>query len=197
MSRHSASTVKRSSHPPERAPFLVFPGGDCFCLRHLLSDESWRIELTQKTMEMDFCVVFCDHELNVNIKTISQTLTISSPFTLVTLGKITRRLFGCDFHFKRPSKSTEKWINVFTIHPFDNYVTHTFWSWSLALISKLRKVIGSQFMRARLPATSYPGSFLLGSKDPGRRWSRDLLKSSRFLINYLGFLYDNHTKCRL
>jgi hypothetical protein len=42
--------------------------------------------------------------------------------------------------------------------------------------------------------TSYPGSFLLGSKDPGRRWSRDLLKSSRFLINYLGFLYDNHTK---
>jgi hypothetical protein len=37
------------------------------------------------------------------------------------------------------------------IHPFDNYVTHTFWSWSLALISKLRKVIGSRFMRARLP----------------------------------------------
>jgi hypothetical protein len=34
-------------------------------------------------------------------------------------------------------------------------------------------------------------------KDPGRRWSRDLLKSSRFLINYLGFLYDNHTKCKL
>jgi hypothetical protein len=25
----------------------------------LLSDESWRITLTQKTMEMDFCVVFC------------------------------------------------------------------------------------------------------------------------------------------
>ena len=37
------------------------------------------------------------------------------------------------------------------IHPFDNYVTHTFWSWSLALISKLRKVIGSRFTRARLP----------------------------------------------
>jgi hypothetical protein len=36
-------------------------------------------------------------------------------------------------------------------HPFDNYVTHTFWSWSLALISKLRKVIGSRFMRARRP----------------------------------------------
>jgi hypothetical protein len=35
-------------------------GGDCFCLRYLLSHESWRITLTQKTMEMDFCVVFCD-----------------------------------------------------------------------------------------------------------------------------------------
>jgi hypothetical protein len=46
-------------------------------------------------------------------------------------------------------------------------------------------------------ATSYPGSFLLGSKDPGRRWSRDLLKSSRFLINYLGFLYDYHTNYKL
>jgi hypothetical protein len=34
-------------------------GGDCFCLQYLLSDESWRIALTQKTMEMDFCVVFC------------------------------------------------------------------------------------------------------------------------------------------
>ena len=40
---------------------------------------------------------------------------------------------------------------VLSIRPFDNYVTHTFWSWSLALISKLRKVIGSRFMRARLP----------------------------------------------
>jgi hypothetical protein len=42
-------------------------------------------------------------------------------------------------------------------------------------------------------STSYPGSFLLGSKEPCRHWSRDPLKSSRFLINYLGFLYDNHT----
>ena len=41
--------------------------------------------------------------------------------------------------------------NSLLIHPFDNYVTHTFWSWSLALISKLRNVIGSRFMRARLP----------------------------------------------
>ena len=39
------------------------PGGDCFCLRYLLSDESWRITLTQKTMKMDFCVVFCDHAM--------------------------------------------------------------------------------------------------------------------------------------
>ena len=30
------------------------------------------------------------------------------------------------------------------IRPFDNYITHTFWSWSLAVInSKLRKVIGA------------------------------------------------------
>jgi hypothetical protein len=28
-----------------------------------------------------------------------------------------------------------------------------------------------------------PRSFLLGRKDPGRRWSSDLLKSSRFLIS--------------
>jgi hypothetical protein len=39
--------------------------------------------------------------------------------------------------------------------------------------------------------------FLLWRKDPGRRWSRDLLKSSRFLINYLGFLHDNHTQSKL
>jgi hypothetical protein len=45
--------------------------------------------------------------------------------------------------------------------------------------------------------SSYPGYFLLWRKDPGRHWSRDLLKSSRFLINYLGFLYDNHTKSKL
>jgi hypothetical protein len=34
------------------------PGGDCFCLRYLPNDESWRITLTQKTMEIDFCIVF-------------------------------------------------------------------------------------------------------------------------------------------
>ena len=36
-------------------------------------------------------------------------------------------------------------------HTFDNYVTHTIWSWMLVIISKFRNVIGSQFMRARLP----------------------------------------------
>jgi hypothetical protein len=34
-------------------------------------------------------------------------------------------------------------------------------------------------------------------EDPGRRWSRDLQISSRFLINYLGFLYYNHTESKL
>ena len=47
------------------------------------------------------------------------------------------------------------------------------------------------------PPTSYPGSFLVGRKYPGRCRSRDLLKSSRFLINYLGFLYDNSKKSKL
>ena len=60
MIRHSASIVNRSSHPLEILKMAHVQGGDCFCLRYLLSDESWRIELTQKTMKMDFCVVFCD-----------------------------------------------------------------------------------------------------------------------------------------
>jgi hypothetical protein len=60
---HSASTVNRSSHPPGRAPFWIFPGGDYFCLWYLLSDESWRIALTQKTMEMAFCIVFYGHAM--------------------------------------------------------------------------------------------------------------------------------------
>jgi hypothetical protein len=59
MIRHSASTVNRSNPPPGNTKNGARPGGDCFCLRYLLSDESWRITLTQKTMEMDFCVVFC------------------------------------------------------------------------------------------------------------------------------------------
>ena len=40
---------------------------------------------------------------------------------------------------------------VHAIHPLNNYITHTFWPWSLAHISNLCKVIGSWFMRARLP----------------------------------------------
>jgi hypothetical protein len=61
-----ASTVNRSSHPPGIAPFWVFPGGNCFYLRYLLSEESWRIALTQKTMEMDFWIVFCACPCSLN-----------------------------------------------------------------------------------------------------------------------------------
>jgi hypothetical protein len=39
-------------------------------------------------------------------------------------------------------------------------------------------------------ATSFPGSFLLWSKDPGGRWSRDLLKSSRFLISVVLSIWE-------
>ena len=42
-------------------------------------------------------------------------------------------------------------------------------------------------IKSRIKATSYPC----------RRWSGDLPKSRRFLINYLGFLHDNYTKCKL
>jgi hypothetical protein len=73
MIRHSASTVKRSSHPPGCVPFWIFPGGDCFCLRYLPSDESWRIALTQKTMEMDFCIVFCGSDEGTSVRHILKT----------------------------------------------------------------------------------------------------------------------------
>jgi hypothetical protein len=49
----------------------------------------------------------------------------------------------CQWLHSSPSR-----VNGYT---FDNYVTHAFWCWSLALISKLRKVIGSRVMRARFP----------------------------------------------
>ena len=68
MIRHSVSTVKRSSPPLEILKMARVQGGDRFCLRCLLSDESWRIALTQKTMEMDFCVVFCDVTLEIIVK---------------------------------------------------------------------------------------------------------------------------------
>ena len=32
----------------------------CFCLRHLLSDESYRIALTRKTLKMTFCI-YCTY----------------------------------------------------------------------------------------------------------------------------------------
>ena len=44
------------------------------------------------------------------------------------------------------------------------------------------------------PRTQDLSSF--GEKTLGA-WSHDLLKSNRFLIKYLGFLYDNHTKSKL
>jgi hypothetical protein len=60
--RHDSSLSKyrkQKQSPPWTCAILSISRGDCFCLRYLLSDESWRIELTQKTKEMDFCVVFC------------------------------------------------------------------------------------------------------------------------------------------
>jgi hypothetical protein len=60
--RHDSSLSKyrkQKQSPLEILKMAHVQGGDCFCLRYLLSDESWRITLTQKTMEMDFCVVFC------------------------------------------------------------------------------------------------------------------------------------------
>jgi hypothetical protein len=38
MIRHSASTVNRSSPPLEILKMANVQGGDCFCLRYLLSD---------------------------------------------------------------------------------------------------------------------------------------------------------------
>jgi hypothetical protein len=61
--RHDSSLSKyrkqKQSPPLEIFKMAHIQGGDCFCLRYLPSDESWRIALTQKTKEMDFCVVFC------------------------------------------------------------------------------------------------------------------------------------------
>ena len=44
--------------------------------------------------------------------------------------------------------------------------------------------------------TLNPGSFLLGKKDPGRRWSRDLLKSSRSRDQRLPRIF-HYTKCKI
>ena len=41
-----------------------------------------------------------------------------------------------------------------------------------------------------LGTTSFSGYLLLGSKDPGGRWSRDLLKSSRFLISVVLSIWE-------
>jgi hypothetical protein len=58
---------KQKQSPLEILKMAHVQGGDCFCLRYLLSDESWRIELTQKAMEMDFCVLFCDCSVKYDI----------------------------------------------------------------------------------------------------------------------------------
>jgi hypothetical protein len=76
MIRHSASTVNRSSHPLEILKMAHVQGGDGFSLRYLLSDESWRIELTQKTMKMVFCVVLCGSILWLNYVTNEITSSI-------------------------------------------------------------------------------------------------------------------------
>jgi hypothetical protein len=55
----SLSKYRKQKQSPWKYSKWRTSGGDCFCLRYLLSDESWRIALTQKTMEMDFCIVFC------------------------------------------------------------------------------------------------------------------------------------------
>jgi hypothetical protein len=49
---------KQKQTPLEIPKMAHVQGGDCFCLWYLLSDESWRIALTRKTMKM-VCVVFC------------------------------------------------------------------------------------------------------------------------------------------
>jgi hypothetical protein len=56
----SASTGNRSSPPLKIFKMAHVQGSDCFCLRYLLSDESWWIALTQKAMEMDLFITFCD-----------------------------------------------------------------------------------------------------------------------------------------
>ena len=89
-----------------------------------------------------------------------------SEFTLSN-GRSASRVFVTDAETRvlKPSLPFVKYnkIQRFDTFLIDNYVTHTFWSnfkfrggctfcsWSLALISKSRKVIGSQFMKARLP----------------------------------------------
>jgi hypothetical protein len=74
---------------------------------------------------------------------LSRTLSVSKDFPGLDFFKQIQGL-------SRTLMKTWSPIIIFAVHPFDDYVTHTFWSWSLALISKLRKVIGSRFTRARL-----------------------------------------------
>jgi hypothetical protein len=69
--RHDSSLSKyrkQKQSPPWTCAIFSISRGDYFCLRYLPSDESWRIELTQETMEMDFCVVFCDADVKDDMK---------------------------------------------------------------------------------------------------------------------------------
>jgi hypothetical protein len=56
---------EQKQSPPWMCAILSISRGDCFRLWNLLSDEWWRIALTQKPMEMDFCIEFCDPGLRI------------------------------------------------------------------------------------------------------------------------------------
>ena len=56
----------------------------------------------------------------------------------------------------------------------------------------MKLLINNYLRKLKSPGqpTSFPGYLLLGSKDPGGRWSRDLLKSSRFLISVVLSIWE-------
>jgi hypothetical protein len=93
--RHDSSLSKyrkqKQSPPLEILKMANVQGGDCFCLRYLLSDESWRITLTQKTMEMDFCVVFCGSGMHRVYSVWVDSMHARAPCARV---KISTHIFG-------------------------------------------------------------------------------------------------------
>ena len=93
---------------------------------------------------------------------------INSPYELNT---ITRNLF-CLYNSRRPGTG-----DVITDEQLEKLYVQVN---QFALVRVGERVLLYKYV---YHSTSYPGSFLLGRKDPGRRWSRDLLKSSRFLIS--------------
>ncbi len=63
--RYSARPETEAVTLLERFKIALFQGGDCFCLGHLLSDESMTSSVyTKKPNRDDFlnrlCIVFCD-----------------------------------------------------------------------------------------------------------------------------------------